>query len=165
MIDKNTNAPVTGSEIFYTPFEPKTINRFMCYIPGIPSYLIKEITRPSVTRKYGKWVWNPIRIRVYDPIVPSATQLFYKYLMQDYPAKFNMTIEVLGPVGDSVEKWEIKNAEISEVDFGNLNWSSTSSMPDGRSQIDHLDLVRYYKGTEPAEVTATIIYDFAELLY
>ena len=29
------------SEIMFTPFEPKTKNRYIMYIEGIPSYLIK----------------------------------------------------------------------------------------------------------------------------
>ena len=161
MIDKNTNTPVTGSEsnlnnpdIFYTKFEPKTVSRFICHIPGIPSYLVKEVTRPKVSRTDGQWIWHPIQIKTYDPIVPSATQLFYEYLLKDCPAKFDMTIELLGPVGDSVEKWEIKNAEISKVDFGVLDWCGRTV--DGKDKD---------KWSEPAEVTVTIIYDFAQLIY
>ena len=152
---------VTGSEsylnnpdIFYTKFEPKTVSRFICHIPGIPSYLVKEVTRPKVSRTDGQWIWHPIQIKTYDPIVPSATQLFYEYLLKDCPAKFDMTIELLGPVGDSVEKWEIKNAEISKVDFGVLDWCGGTV--DGKDKD---------KWSEPAEVTVTIIYDFAQLIY
>ena len=34
-------ATLDPSEIMFTPFEPKTKNRFIMYIEGIPAYLIK----------------------------------------------------------------------------------------------------------------------------
>ena len=37
------------SEIMFTPFEPKTKNRYIMYLEGIPSYLIKTANRPSIT--------------------------------------------------------------------------------------------------------------------
>src|ERR1035437_3595787 len=138
MSDEKENTEILKeNHIFFTTFEPKTVSRFLCRMtnkegtPIIPAYLIKEMTRPSVIRKNGKWKWNPIQIKTYDPIVPSTTQLFYEYLMQDHPEKFDLTIEVFGPVGDSVERWKIKDAEISEVDFGCLNWCSHN--PDGKT--------------------------------
>ena len=36
------------SEIMFTPFEPKTKNRYIMYIEGIPSYLIKTANRPTI---------------------------------------------------------------------------------------------------------------------
>jgi hypothetical protein len=35
------------SEIMFTQFEPKTKNRYIMYIKGIPAYLIKTANRPS----------------------------------------------------------------------------------------------------------------------
>ena len=37
------------SEIMFTPFEPKTKNRYIMYIEGIPAYLIKTANRPQIT--------------------------------------------------------------------------------------------------------------------
>ena len=37
------------SEIMFTPFEPKTKSRYILYVEGIPSYLIKTANRPSIT--------------------------------------------------------------------------------------------------------------------
>ena len=152
MSEKSTPTPVTGSTNQLDPneiFEPKVARRFVCYMKKkddtilIPSYLIKEITRPSITRKDGKWNWNPIQIKAYDPIVPSAAQIFYEYIMENSYEKFDITVNVLGPVGDSVEKWEIKNAEIIDVDFGGFNWNSEESL----------------------EIKAVIKYEVAKLLY
>ena len=36
------------SEIMFTPFEPKTKNRYIMYIEGIPAYLIKTANRPTI---------------------------------------------------------------------------------------------------------------------
>ena len=35
-------------DIMFTPFEPKTKNRFIMQIDGINAYLIKTINRPSL---------------------------------------------------------------------------------------------------------------------
>ena len=42
-------ATLDPSEIMFTPFEPKTKNRFVMYIEGIPSYFVKTMARPSIT--------------------------------------------------------------------------------------------------------------------
>ena len=60
-----------ANEIMFTAFEPKVQNRFIMYIDGIPSYLIKSATAPgfeageiildhiNVYRKVkGKVRWN-----------------------------------------------------------------------------------------------------------
>ena len=38
-----------SNEIFYTAFEPKVQNRFIMYLDGIPSFLIKKTDRPKIT--------------------------------------------------------------------------------------------------------------------
>ena len=40
---------LSADEIFFTPFEPKTKNRFVMYIDGIPSYFVKTMNRPQIT--------------------------------------------------------------------------------------------------------------------
>ena len=37
------------TQMMFTAFEPKLQNRFLMEIDGIPAYLIKKISRPSVT--------------------------------------------------------------------------------------------------------------------
>jgi hypothetical protein len=165
-MNETPNLPTTSSflqqdEIYFTAFEPKTRNRFICYINDkekkllIPTYLLKNITRPSCRREIGqdlkyteKWIWNPIEIETYDPIVPSATQIFYSYMIE--PRPFDLIIKILGPVGDIVEEWEINDAEFISIDFGDLDWSAIPK--DGESQID-------------LTIKATIKYSFAKLLY
>ena len=40
---------IDPSEIMFTPLEPKTKNRFIMYIEGVPAYLIKTANRPQIT--------------------------------------------------------------------------------------------------------------------
>ena len=159
------------SEAFYTTYEPKTQTRFMVKITDmggktlIPVWLIKEITRPKVqwSAVAKSWTWLPIIIRTYDPIVPSATQMFYEYILEEIPPLFDVVVDVLGPVGDTVEEWKIHQAKFSQIDFGGLDWEGYSH--DEKARIEHLNLTRYYKGGGPLEVTAVITYEKAELMF
>lgn len=172
MSDIERNAKLMKeAETFYTTFEPKTQTRFMVKITDvegktlIPVWLIKEVTRPRVewSDAFKKWLWLPITIRTYDPIVPSATQMFYEYMLEPTPPMFDVVIDVLGPVGDTVEEWKIHQARFSRIDFGGLDWSGYS--PDDKEKIEHINCTRYYKGGGPVEVTATISYEKGELIF
>ena len=81
------------NEIFFTPFEPKTKNRFIMYIEGIPSYLVKAAARPQIqfeemvldhinVKRHlkGKGTWQPVDITLYDPIVPSGAQAVMEWV-------------------------------------------------------------------------------------
>jgi hypothetical protein len=57
--------------------------------------------------------------------------------------KKDITINVLGPVGDKVEEWTLKGAFIKEANFGDMDWATDT----------------------PVELGLTIRYDFAILQY
>ena len=38
---------IDPTELMYNSFEPKVQNRFIMYIDGIPSYLIRKASRPT----------------------------------------------------------------------------------------------------------------------
>ena len=42
-------AILSPNEIFFTAFEPKVKNRFIMYVDGIPTYMIKKIGQVAVT--------------------------------------------------------------------------------------------------------------------
>jgi len=138
-----------SSEIMFSSFEPKVQNRFIMYLDGIPSFLIKKTDRPKISgeakvldhiniqRKYrGKSKWSDISIELYDPIVPSGAQAVMEWIRLHHESvtgrdgyadfyKKDVTINVLGPVGDKVEEWTLKGAFISgETNFGSLDWSN-----------------------------------------
>lgn len=156
-----------ANEIFFTSFEPKVQNRFVMFIDGIPAYLIKSVARPSINlntiklehiniyRKLkGKAEWNDVEITLYDPVVPSAAQAVMEWIRLAHESvtgrdgysdfyKKDVTINVLGPVGDKVEEWTLKGAFVSQANFNGMDWST----PD------------------PVMVNATLSYDYAILQF
>ncbi len=143
---------VTEQELFFTAFEPKTANRYIMIIDGIPSYLIKSTKRPSLKQEAkkldhinlqryvkGKTVWDTMEITLYDPIVPSGAQAVMEWVRlhhesvtgRDGYAEFykkDIVINVLGPVGDKVEEWILKGAQITAANFGELDWTKDDPM-------------------------------------
>ena len=154
-------------DIMFTPFEPKLKNRFIMNIDGIPAYLIKTANRPSiesdevilehmnVTRYVkGKSRWQPIDITLYDPIVPSASQQVMEWVRLHHESvtgrdgysdfyKKDITFNVLGPVGDVVEEWELKGAYIQSANFGDMDFATS----------------------DPVEIQLTLKYDYAILKF
>lgn len=156
------------NEMFYTNFEPNTKNHFIMEVDGIPSFMIKATTKPSITfeeivldhinlkRKIkGKGEWNNIDITMYDPIVPSGAQTVMEWVRlshesltgrDGYAGMYKKDIDIfqLGPIGDRVSQWKLKGAFILSTSFGDLDWADGSGI---------------------VEITATLAYDLAVLEY
>jgi len=139
---------ISPQEIMFTSFQPKVANNFIMYIAGIPSFTIKKAQRPTFTtgditlehinvkRKLkGKADWDDISLELYDPISPSGAQSVMEWIRMSHESvtgrdgyadfyKKDVTISVLGPVGDKVEEWIIKGAYIKASNFGDLDWGS-----------------------------------------
>jgi len=135
------------NEIMFTAFEPKVQNRFIMYIDGIPSYLVKSATSPSFTdniikldhintyRKLrGKREWQDMTLSLYDPITPSGAQAVMEWARLGYESvtgragyadfyKKDVTLNAVGPVGDIVGEWIIKGAFVQSSNFGQYDWS------------------------------------------
>ena len=144
------NNIVAENEIFFTAFEPKVQNRFLMLIEGIPAYIIKKVSRPEIRQDTvkvphintvrfvkGVSVWQEMTLQLYDPIVPSGAQAVIEWIRlhhesvtgRDGYAEFykkDLTLQVLGPVGDKVEEWIIKGAQITRASFGDLEWKETT---------------------------------------
>jgi len=143
---------IDPNEIMFTSFEPKQKMRFIMYIDGIPSYLIKKAARPSITSDVvtlehinvqrhvkGKSKWDAMSgIELYDPIVPSGAQAVMEWVRASHESvtgrdgyadfyKKDITINMLGPVGDKVEEWTLKGAWCSKADFSDLDWGGTDA--------------------------------------
>ena len=140
------------NEIMFTAFEPKVANRFIMYIDGIPSYMVKSATSPSFTdnivkldhintyRKIlGKREWQNMTLTLYDPITPSGAQAVMEWARLSYESvtgragysdfyKKDVTLNLLGPVGDIVGEWIIKGAFIQNSNFGQYNWSTDTAV-------------------------------------
>lgn len=139
---------VDQQEMFFSAFEPKMQNRFIMELEGVPAYVIKGVTRPTLrqdakpinhinVQRYvkGRTVWQPITLTLHDPIVPSAAQAVMEWVRLHHESvtgrdgyadfyKKDLTFNVLGPVGDKVEEWVIKGAQIVEANFGEMNWDN-----------------------------------------
>ena len=141
-------AVLDPNEIFFTAFEPKVQNRFIMYIDGIPSYLIKKAASPQVSftdikldhinvyRKLkGKAEWADMNLSLYDPVTPSGAQAVMEWVRLGHESvtgrngysdfyKKDLTLNTLGPVGDIVGEWIIKGAYIKSSNFGEYDWSN-----------------------------------------
>jgi hypothetical protein len=136
------------NQIFFTAFEPKQKNRFILYVDGVPAYLIKGVSgmgfsqeeivlnHINVYRKIkGKLKWNDLTLTLFDPITPSGAQATMEWVRLHHESvtgrdgysdmyKKDLTINVLGPVGDIVSEWIVKGAFIKSADFGEYNWDT-----------------------------------------
>ena len=154
-------------QMMFTAFEPKLQNRFLMQIEGVPAYLIKKISRPSITfnevvldhinvkRKIkGKAKWDNITCDLYDPVTPSGAQSVMEWIRLSHESvtgrdgysdfyKKNIHIQTLGPVGDIVEEWILKGAYCQTANFGSMDWAQS----------------------EPVSITMTIVMDYAILNY
>ena len=161
-------AVLNPNEIMFTAFEPKVQNRFILYIDGIPSYLIKKASAPgfeaneiildhiNVYRKVkGKVRWNDMTLSLYDPIAPSGAQSVMEWARLAHESvtgrdgysdfyKKDLKMNILGPVGDVVSEWIVKGAFVKTANFGDYDWSS---------------------GEAAAEISMTVAMDYCILNY
>lgn len=151
-------------------YEPLRQNRWLLRFPsdlGLQEWWCKSAKRPSIkqegkaipflnTETYvvGRYTWDSIQVVLRDPIGPSASQAVMEWVRlhsesvtgrQGYAAgyKRDIELEMLDPTGVVVSKWILKNAFITQADFGNLDYSSD----------------------ELAEITITLQMDYCILAY
>lgn len=144
-------AVLNPNEIMFTAFEPQVQNRFIMYIDGIPAYLIKKASAPgfeageitldhiNVYRKVkGKVRWNDMTLELYNPITPSGAQSVMEWARLAHESvtgrdgysdfyKKDLTLNILGPVGDIVGEWIVKGAYVKNATFGEFDWSSDAA--------------------------------------
>jgi len=142
-------AVLDPNEIMFRAFEPKVQNRFIMYIDAIPSFMIKNVKAPTFTdnvvkldhinsyRKIrGKREWAEMTMTLYDPITPSGAQAVMEWARLGYESvtgragysdfyKKDLTLNVLGPVGDVVSEWVVKGAFIVDMAQGSFDWATS----------------------------------------
>lgn len=158
---------LNSDDLFFKDFEPQLSHRFYMYIDGIPSYIIKAATKPSLQinpitidhvnmkrKVQGKGEWQDITVTLYSPINPSGSQAAIEWIRLGYEwatgrtgysdfYKKDLTLNAIGPVGDIVEEWILKGAWVSSANWGQFDWATD-------------DLVN---------IELTITYDFALLSF
>jgi hypothetical protein len=121
------------------------------YVDGIPSYTIKAISAVTFeqgevvlnhinvyTKVKGKTKWSDLTMTLFDPITPSGAQAVMEWVRLHHESvtgrdgysdfyKKDLTIDVLGPVGDIVSEWVIKGAFIKGGNFGEYNWDTENT--------------------------------------
>jgi hypothetical protein len=132
------------------PYEPKRQNRFILRFPsslGINEWYVSSTSRPSAkinpveipflnTSTYvaGRFTWAEIRVTFRDPIGPSASQALMEWFRlhaesvtgrMGYAAGYKQPVELemLDPTGVVVEKWILEGCFITDLNFGDLDYS------------------------------------------
>lgn len=129
-------------------FEPKRKFRWIMEIDGIDAFTCKSASRPTYTTdsveigfinttRYvaGKTKPGTISLTLIDSIDPSASQKVMEWVRLHYDPstgraayqnfyKKDITLKMLGPVADVVEKWTGKGAFLTETNFGDLDYTS-----------------------------------------
>lgn len=131
--------------------EPKRKNRFVLEFPAdldFAEWMVQVAGRPKLTINEtqidymnttswvaGKTQWETMDIKFIDVIGPSTSQKVMEWVRQhiEYSTgkmgyatnyKKNLTLKILDPAGEEVEKWIIYGAMITSADFGDLDHSS-----------------------------------------
>ena len=93
----------------------------------------------NVYRKIkGRLRWNDLTMTLFDPITPSGAQSVMEWVRLHHESvtgrdgysdfyKKQLTIDVLGPVGDVVSEWIIQGAFIKSATFGDFNWDDDAT--------------------------------------
>ena len=145
-------AVLDSNEIFFTAFEPKQQNRFILYMDGMPTYMVRGLssiglTQNKITLNYinvlrnikGKTVWDDVTLTLYDPITPSGAQAVMEWVRLGHESvtgrdgysdfyKKDLTLNVLGPVGDVVSEWVLKGAIITAAQFGDFSYENVDAV-------------------------------------
>ena len=137
------------------PYEPKRQNRFILRFPsslGINEWFVESAARPHITITpteipflntstfvAGRFNWQTINVVFRDPIGPSAAQALMEWVRlhaesvtgrMGYAAgyKKDVDLEMLDPTGVAVEKWILQGCSITDVKFGEVNYTSADIM-------------------------------------
>lgn len=161
-------AVLDSKDILFEAFEPQLQNRFVMNIDGIPAYLIRSVNAPGYTSEVvtlfhinsyrklrGRVTWNDLTLNLYSPIVPSAAQAVMEWSRLAYESgtgragysdfyKKDISLQVIGPVGDIVSQWDIYGAFPTQATFGTFDAAT---------------------GGAPVEIGLTLAIDYAILNY
>jgi hypothetical protein len=155
------------AEMLPNKFEPKRKFRWVLAIEGIDSFLVKSAARPQITideqeipyinhTRYiaGKGKFETLSVTIYDPIAPSGAQQVMEWIRTTWESvsgragyadfyKRDIQLKMLDPMGTVVELWDIKGAWCQQVNYGELDYTSS----------------------DPSDITLTIRFDNCVLQY
>ena len=138
-------------EMLPNKFEPKRVFRWIFAIEGVDSFLMKTAARPSMAiealeipfinaKRYvaGRLTFATMDITLYDPIAPSGAQQVMEWIRTHQETvsgrsgyadfyKRDCQIKLLDPVGTVVELWDMKGAQITNVDYQALTYEDEAA--------------------------------------
>lgn len=123
---RNTISEGADPDVNETVFEPRIKNRFLVKLLDqnqnelIPSYLIKEIQRPEIYRDEFKSSsqYSQLSLCLYDPVAISVANILHPQVGN----KLNITLQILGPMGDIIETWSFEDVVLTTIQYSNFNW-------------------------------------------
>jgi hypothetical protein len=134
-----TTLPVT--DMLPTKWEPLFKHRFLFAIEGIDSFLVKSADRPKYTieekpipwinsTRYvaGKTTFETLAVVLYEAIAPSGAQQVMEWIRLHFESvsgrggyadfyKRDIQLKMLDPVGNVVQLWDIKGAQLTKAEF------------------------------------------------
>lgn len=136
------------TDMLPTKFEPLFKNRFILAIEGIDAYLVKSGGRPKYTieekeipwinsTRYvaGKTKFETMNVTLFEAIAPAAAQQVMEWIRLHFESvsgrggyadfyKRDIQLKMLDPVGNVVQLWDIKGAQLTSVDFGEMDYGT-----------------------------------------
>jgi hypothetical protein len=122
------------------------IPQWLCSKVTKPSFTVSESEVTYINHKFfypGRVEWGEVSLTLADPVEPDASATMMQilsdsgYHLPEDPndtstlSKINaiqalgqVAISQIGPDGKTIEKWELINAWIKDVKFGDLDYSS-----------------------------------------
>jgi len=163
--------------------EPKRSFRWLLYVGGIPTWVIKSTKKPSYEVKEsshqyinhtfyfpGRLEWASIDVTVVDAGTPDSSKILSDivknagYHLPEDPNDVSTiskagAVNALGRVsmvqlnaeGGVAEEWVLKNAWVSKVNFGDLDYSKDEMVQIQLTiRFDYAELTVAGPGIEPA---------------
>jgi hypothetical protein len=107
-------------------FEPKMNNRFIVYMETIPTWAIKSVIRPVASIKDDKYIYSELVLEMFDAIEPSTSQKITDLVRAKKTSFDEIILDILGPIGDVVEKWRFINSKVVSIEYSKLDWKDSN---------------------------------------
>lgn len=141
-------ALLSTDEMLGELFEPMLQHRFIMYIDGIPSFLIKKVGGigfddgeviidhiNSYVKFRAKRRWNDLTLSLYNAVSPSGAQAVMEWARlghelvtgrSGYGQMYwkDITFNAVDPVGNVVNEWVIKKAYVKNFTASDWDWSA-----------------------------------------
>ena len=122
------------------------IPQWMCKKVSKPAFTVSESDHTYLNHKFyypGRVEWQTVTVTLADPVHPDAAETMMKIIdgsgyklplnpnaldtmskKKSVEALGRVAIQQIGPAGEEIEEWELVNAWIKDVKFGELDYES-----------------------------------------